>query len=131
MTFEDIDRAFTPPAATDLISYRSIPGTLFAAITSDAISSVEVLTISDSLYSAIAQAPAELRHFVLDLEQVGFINSEAISMLVTLHSAAKNRQAKLILAGVSKPVAEVFVVSKLQNLLTICMTPAQLEQELR
>ena len=80
---------------------------------------------------ALDEAPEHLRHFVLDLEQVGFINSQAISVLITLHAAAKIRGARLVLATVTKPVAEILAAARLGTVLTICLTQAQLQEVLR
>ncbi|MCP3903085.1 MAG: STAS domain-containing protein [Planctomycetes bacterium] len=132
MTSKDLDSAFTPPAASALVSFRTIGGTLFATITAGAISSIEVGTIRETLRQALEQAPKGLlRHFVLDLEAVTFVNSEAIGMFVAMHSASEHRGATLILAAVTKPVLEVLVATHLQRVLTICTSPHQLEEALR
>ncbi|MHC5114689.1 MAG: STAS domain-containing protein [Planctomycetota bacterium] len=132
MTSKDLESAFTPPAASSLLSFRTIGGTLFADVTTDSISSIEVGTIRNTLRETLAQVPdGALRHLVLDLGGVTFVNSEAIGMFVAMHSAAQNRGAKLVLAGVSKPVIEILVATHLQKVLTICTTTQQLDEALR
>jgi len=131
MAPKDLESAFTPPAASSLISFRTIGATLFASITSDSISSIEVGTIRDTLRKTLEEVPeGALRHLVLELERVTFVNSEAIGMFVALHSATNNRKAKLILAGVSKPVIEILVATHLHNVLTVCTSTQQLEDAL-
>ena len=124
-------KAFDPPDAATLVTFRSIGGTTYAKITTKSISSVEVNVISEALREAIVgAAEGSLRSLVLDMEPVTFINSEAIGMLLTTYSTTQSRDVRFILANVTESVAEVLATIRLTQTLTVCCTAAQLDDAL-
>lgn len=65
------------------------------------------------------------RGFVLDCNQVRFLNSLSIAAIITARNKLGQANAKLILAGLADHVKSVFRILKLERLFALDMTVDQ------
>jgi len=71
----------------------------------------------------LVTADANVLH--VDLSQVAFVDSTALSELIRLQKAAKAVDGQVILVDVSDPVRVILEITELAPLFTIEHTPAQ------
>ncbi|MHC5005215.1 MAG: STAS domain-containing protein [Planctomycetota bacterium] len=119
---------FTRPAPESVVTMRRIGATLFATVVAPAISSVEAPVVDDRLREVIADAPAGLRHLVLDVRNVAMVNSMALGVLVGVYTSCKHRNIQFILTGLRDNVLDLLVTTKMDSVFTICRTPEELEK---
>jgi anti-sigma B factor antagonist len=50
---------------------------------------------------------------IIDLRNVTYVNSTAIGVLVSAHTTYSKRNWRLVLSGVEKTIASIFVITKL------------------
>jgi len=60
--------------------------------------------------------------FVLDFTNVAHMSSSALGMLITLHKHLRERGGELRLCGIQPAIFEVFVITRLNEIFTICPT---------
>jgi anti-anti-sigma factor len=98
---------------------------MYATITSPSITSVELHPMRQALLGAIADADGT-RTLIVHMEQVEFISSQALGMLVEVHTAARSREIRLLLAGVHQSIREMLEVTKVTRAFSVCSTPEEL-----
>jgi len=79
---------------------------------------LEIKAIGDSIFHLVDVQDKRL--IILDFEQVEYLSSQAIGIVITLYkklSALKN--SKLVLCGVSAKLQELLRITRLDKLLTI------------
>jgi anti-sigma B factor antagonist len=79
---------------------------------------VELQNIADALYKIVDEQDKRL--IILDFEQVQYISSQAIGIILTMNkklSALKN--SKLILCGIGPRLMELLKITRLDKILTI------------
>lgn len=60
--------------------------------------------------------------FVLDFTNVAHMSSSALGMLITLHKRIRERSGELRLCSIQPAIFEVFVITRLNEIFTICQT---------
>jgi len=85
--------------------------------------------IGEQLTTMVAKAPAP--KFVLDFSGVAHMSSSALGMLITLHKRLREKGGELRLCGIQPAILEVFVITRLNEIFTICQTREQALQTLQ
>jgi anti-sigma B factor antagonist len=76
--------------------------------------------IADQLYNLTAQNA--IPRMVLDFINVAHMSSSALGMLITLHKRVREKGGELRLSGIQPAIMEVFVITRLNEIFTICPT---------
>jgi anti-anti-sigma factor len=129
MSTDDPYGAFARPSRDSVVTTRTVGNTLFATVHVADVTSTEAPVLGDVVNEAVTGTDG-LRHAVIDLAAVRFLNSMALSTLVTAYTTADGRGVNLILSSVGPALAELLTVTKLTSVLTVCTTPAELEAAL-
>lgn len=79
--------------------------------------------IGEKLTTMVAQAADP--KFVLDFASVAHMSSSALGMLITLHKRIREKGGELRLSGIQPAILEVFVITRLNEIFTICQTRQQ------
>ncbi len=58
-------------------------------------------------------------NLIIDLENVTYLNSTALGVLISAHANFVKRNGKIILCNVSKSIENIFVITKLTLVFTI------------
>jgi len=80
------------------------------------IGGVETDELRDTLKSFAEQ---QKNNLIIDLENVTYLNSTALGVLISAHSNFAKRNGKIILCNVSKSIENIFVITKLTLVFTI------------
>lgn len=64
--------------------------------------------------AAALQAPS--KPFVLDLSAVTFLPSMSLAALIRVSAEFRDRQQRLMVAGLQRPVREIFVITRLDRM---------------
>jgi anti-sigma B factor antagonist len=92
--------------------------------TSSLMDPIELQNISDALYKVVDEQDKRL--IILDFEQVQYISSQAIGIILTMNKKlAALKNSKLILCGIGPRLMELLKITRLDKILTI--TPTQQE----
>ena len=65
------------------------------------------------------------RHILLDMGGVSFMDSSGIGMIIGRYKKAEMRGGRLVISGMSAPIAKVFEVSGLAKIVTRAENEAQ------
>ncbi len=68
-------------------------------------------------------------HFVLDMSEVGLINSSGIGILISSLTAARNQKGDIVLAAVSEKVNHVLWMMRLNRVFGLYETVDQAKQK--
>jgi anti-sigma B factor antagonist len=60
------------------------------------------------------------RKLILEFSDVEYLSSAALGKLITLHKKVGAAKGKLVLCGIVKEIHEVFKITQLDRILTIC-----------
>jgi len=60
------------------------------------------------------------RKLILEFSDVEYLSSAALGKLITLHKKVVAAKGKLVLCGIPKEILEVFKITQLDRILTIC-----------
>ncbi|MFN4259939.1 MAG: STAS domain-containing protein [Gemmataceae bacterium] len=71
-------------------------------------------TVLQELQEAVASAPSPLK-IALDLQQVKFVTSSGLAMLLRFRRYVREQDGQLLLCGLSPLVAEVLLTTKLAS----------------
>ncbi len=63
-----------------------------------------------------------IRNFILDLENVTFVDSSGLSAILTANRLCKNSNGTLVLSGLQENVQKLIKISQLENILNIVPT---------
>lgn len=77
----------------------------------------DIASIGRDLHALVAEQAK--RKLVLDFTNVRQLSSQSIGMLLNVHKQAKEIKGKIVLCGVSQPVARLFELTKLDALFQI------------
>ena len=83
--------------------------------------------IAERLYALAAEADAP--RIVLDFANVGHMSSSALGMLITLHKRVREKGGQLRLCNIRPSIYEVFVITRLNEVLTICASRDEAVQD--
>jgi len=79
---------------------------------------VQLQDISDALYKLVDEQDKRL--LILDFEQVQYLSSQAVGILLTLNKKLKDLpNSRLIVCGVGARLAELLRITRLDKLLTV------------
>ncbi len=67
-------------------------------------------------------AEQQQNNLIIDLENVTYLNSTALGVLISSHANFVKRNGKIILCNVSKSLENIFVITKLTLVFTITET---------
>ncbi|HRP01725.1 MAG TPA: STAS domain-containing protein [Candidatus Kapabacteria bacterium] len=67
-------------------------------------------------------AEKQTNSLIIDLENVTYLNSTALGVLISSHTNFTKRNGKIILCNVSKSLENIFVITKLTLVFTITDT---------
>jgi anti-anti-sigma factor len=80
---------------------------------------LDILT-SDQVKAELSErADGGVRTLVLDLADVGFVDSSGLGALVTLHRHVEARGGRFVLRSVPPPVQRLFEITRLDDLLVV------------
>ena len=85
--------------------------------------------IGEQLASMVAKSAAP--KFVLDFSGVTHMSSSVLSMLIALRNRIREKGGELRLSGIQPPILELFAMTRLNEIFTICQTREQALQTLR
>jgi anti-anti-sigma factor len=68
-------------------------------------------------------------HVILDFQRVHYLSSVAFRPLLSLHRKLKERNGRLVLCGMSQPVAEVFYVTRLVSSTGTSAAPFEMQPD--
>ena len=74
--------------------------------------------IGEELFALAASQ--ETPRLALDFAQVGHMSSSALGMLITLHKRVREKDGRLALCNISPSIYEVFVITRLNEVFTVC-----------
>jgi len=102
----------------DFLDVRMVDGTTVINFRSSHIlEAVTIDRISMSLKEMIAAA--QVGRFVIGFDQVTYLSSSALGMLISLQRRVAQRKGQLKLAGIRDEVMEVFRITKLDTVFDI------------
>jgi anti-sigma B factor antagonist len=78
---------------------------------------MNIAQIGEQLNALIADQPQP--RIVLDFESVSHMSSSALGMLITLHKRVRERDGQLRLCNIQPAIHEVFVITRLNEILQI------------
>ena len=79
---------------------------------------MEISQISEQLNGLVAES--DRPKLVLDFSAVAQMSSSALGMLITLHKHIRERDGQLRLCGIQPSIYEVFIITRLNEILRIC-----------
>lgn len=65
---------------------------------------------------------AGTNQFIIDLSHLEYINSTGLNVLIHILTKARNADGEAVLCNLSKAVKQLFIVTKLSSVFTICDT---------
>lgn len=71
------------------------------------------------------------QYLVLDMEDVEFLSSMGIGMLLDLRSRAAIRKMKIVLSNVCEQLSDMLHIVKLERVLTICRTRQEYQRAIK
>lgn len=104
------------PAETTYMSAQPLGGVMVAKITCPRVSDFEAAALKTDLKKFVEAPPAKL---VVDLSDVLLVTSTGLGMLVQVRSAAQAAGGKVVLAGLSTELVDLFRLTNLHRLFTI------------
>lgn len=61
----------------------------------------------------LSLAESQVKHLIIDLNNVTYLNSTALGVLISSHANFVKRDGKIVLCNVSKSLENIFVITKL------------------
>lgn len=84
---------------------------------------VNITQIGEQLAGLVAKSPKP--QLVLDFNNVSHMSSSALGMIITLHKRVRDKNGQLRLCSIQPAIMEVFVITRLSEILRICATPQE------
>lgn len=79
---------------------------------------MSIMQIGDQLNALVAEA--EKPKIVLDFSSVAHMSSSALGVLITAHKRIREKGGQLRLCNIESAIYEVFVITRLNEIFTIC-----------
>lgn len=79
---------------------------------------VNIMQIGDRLNALVAEV--EKPKFLLDFLSVAHMSSSALGVLITLHKRIREKGGQLRLCNIEPAIYEVFAITRLNEIFTIC-----------
>jgi len=90
---------------------------------------VSIARIGEQVNALVARS--DNPRMVLDFSAVAQMSSSALGMLITLHKRIRERSGQLRLCCIAAAIYEVFVITRLNEIFTICKSREEAVQSLR
>ena len=84
---------------------------------------VNITEIGDQVNAMVLQSPRP--RIVMDFTSVAHMSSSALGMLITLHKRIREKGGELRLCCIQPTILEVFVITRLSEIFTICQTRSE------
>jgi anti-anti-sigma factor len=110
---------------------ETIAGILTAKLIGPTLGQREVPIITEIVGGKIDSAGGSLRWVVLDLSEIGFMNSMALGMCVDFHKRAAAAGAKTAIVGMNDDITSLFKMVRFDRLFTIARSPRELAKALQ
>jgi anti-anti-sigma factor len=81
---------------------------------------MRVSQIGEELNALVARSDSPA--IVVDFSNVRYMSSSALGMLITLYKRIREKNGQLSLCGIQPGIYEVFVITRLNEILRICST---------
>ncbi|MAB83007.1 MAG: hypothetical protein CMJ24_06170 [Phycisphaerae bacterium] len=104
---------------------------LWLRLRGPSINEREAQIITSEAGMEIEQADDVCTFLVLDMQDVSFISSMGIGMLLDLRNRAGQRKMKIVLAHVGDQLNDLLRIVKLEKVLSLCTTDRDLKRALR
>lgn len=98
---------------------------LFLSLEGDLIgevSGVELLEIAED------QLVGKIESCIVDMENVRYMNSSGIGVLITLLTKVKNKNGKMVLINPSNQIVKLLEITKLDSVFTILKSKSEAEE---
>ena len=102
------------------IVVTDVEGTCVVTLSGKILDPQNIENISDRLQQLTKTVPSP--KMVLDFSEVSHLSSSALGMLTTTHQTAKDAGGKLALCCLQPTIAEIFRITRLDEVLTISTT---------
>jgi len=84
---------------------------------------VNIMQIGEQLFRIVAEA--ESPKLVLDFTNVAHMSSSALGVLITLHKRIREKSGKLALCCIQPAIKEIFEITRLNEIFTMCSARAE------
>jgi len=105
--------------------------TLIARLRGPSIAQRESELITQVVAQEIESADTLCKYLVLDMEDVEFLSSMGIGLLIDLQSRAKAKKMKTVLSNVGEKLDELLRLVKLERVLTLCRTEQEFSKAIK
>lgn len=95
-------------------------------VESKILDALTIQKMQDELFAILGKT--EEPNVLLDFRAVNFLSSAALGMLVRAHKKCKEYKANLILCNLAPSIREVFAITNLDKVLTICADSEEAER---
>lgn len=120
------EEAGTPTTGTPLATYDRLGVTLVATPTTAALSGPDAARLAAELCHKIHEAafdpkgPGAIKHVVMDLQNVQYMDSMCVGVLVELLTTLKEAGGRIALVNASSNVEYLFKLTRLDRVFPIC-----------
>ncbi|MFB3890400.1 MAG: STAS domain-containing protein [Phycisphaerae bacterium] len=94
--------------------------TVVSLIDRKILDEVNIGQIGEQLNALVAKSPQP--KIVVDFTAVSHMSSSALGMIITLHKRIREKNGQLRLCSIQPAIYEVFVITRLNEILKICAT---------
>ena len=81
---------------------------------------MSIMQIGEQLNAMVAAA--EVPKVVIDFTNVAHMSSSALGILITLHKRIREKRGQLRLCGIQSAIYEIFVITRLNEIFSICQS---------
>lgn len=92
-------------------------GIVITLLTPQLLEDAEIASLEQSILKTIQQA--NIVNFVLNFENVNFLSSAVLRVLIKVNAAVSERQGKLRLCEIAPKIFEVFKITRLNKIFDI------------
>ncbi len=86
------------------------------SLPSEVLGGTQVIEFSSLVEDALSSNPSKV---IVDLSDVKVLNSSGLGMIVGAHTSCTKNKCKLVIAGPSEKILELFKITNLTQILTI------------
>lgn len=79
---------------------------------------IAILQMGEQLFQIVKDS--QVPKLVLDFTNVAHMSSSALGVLITLHKRIREKQGKLALCSIQPTIGEIFEITRLNEIFTIC-----------
>ena len=123
-----MSETITPQTLFADITAKPGMGTLFVRLIGPSIGQRETPIIQQMVTSAITDMGAALKHLVLDMSSITYMNSMALGMCIDFRNRAAAVKADVIITGMSAEMLYLFQMVKFDRLFKVVKTTEELSK---